>query len=57
MLAGEAALILKVITSDWDSYQSFVTTRLAIAPNVSHVKSALVLRCTKRCPGPRVETN
>lgn len=51
MLAGETDFILKIVAPDWDSYQRFVTKRLTAAPNVAHVKSALVLRASKALPG------
>jgi len=51
MLAGETDFLLKVVATDWDAYQRFVTTRLTAAPNVSHVKSALAIRSTKNAPG------
>jgi DNA-binding Lrp family transcriptional regulator len=51
MLAGETDFLLKIIARDWDSYQRFLSTKLTSAPNVSHVKSALMLRLSKRDPG------
>jgi len=51
MLAGETDFLLKVVAEDWDSYQTFLTTRLTAAPNVSHVKSALSIRTSKMRPG------
>jgi DNA-binding Lrp family transcriptional regulator len=51
MLAGETDFILKIVAPDWDSYQRFLSTRLTSAPNVNHVKSALVLRVSKDVPG------
>jgi len=51
MLAGETDFLLKVVVEDWDSYQTFLTTRLTAAPNVSHVKSALSIRASKMRPG------
>ena len=51
MLAGETDFILKIVAADWDSYQRFLSARLTSAPNVSHVKSALMLRVSKREPG------
>lgn len=51
MLAGETDFLLKIVATDWDAYQRFVTTRLTAAPNVSHVKSALAIRTTKNAPG------
>ena len=51
MLAGETDFLLKIVASDWDSYQRFLSARLTAAPNVAHVKSALVLRVSKLAPG------
>ena len=51
MLAGETDFLLKVVAEDWDSYQTFLTTRLTTAPHVSHVKSALSIRESKIAPG------
>jgi DNA-binding Lrp family transcriptional regulator len=51
MLAGETDFLLKIIAPDWDSYQRFLSVKLTSAPNVSHVKSALMLRLCKKDPG------
>jgi len=51
MLAGETDFLLKIVATDWDSYQRFLSARLTSAPNVSHVKSALMLRVSKAAPG------
>ena len=51
MLAGETDFLLKIVAPDWDSYQRFLRTRLTSAPNVNHVKSALMLRMSKNEPG------
>jgi DNA-binding Lrp family transcriptional regulator len=51
MLAGETDFLLKIVATDWDAYQRFLTTRLTAAPNVSHVKSALAIRSCKNEPG------
>jgi DNA-binding Lrp family transcriptional regulator len=51
MLAGETDFLLKIVATDWDSYQRFLSARLTRAPNVSHVKSALMLRVSKSAPG------
>lgn len=51
MLAGETDFLLKVVAPDWDSYQTFLTSRLTVAPNVSHVKSASSIRTSKAEPG------
>ena len=55
MLAGEADLLLRIVATDWDAYQRFLTTRLTPAPNVSHVKSALAIRTSKAEPGVPIE--
>ena len=51
MLAGETDFLLKIVATDWDSYQRFLSAKLTSAPNVSHVKSALMLRLSKFAPG------
>lgn len=51
MLAGETDFLLKIVATDWDSYQRFLTTRLTSAPNVAHVRSALAIRAAKQLPG------
>ena len=56
MLAGETDFLLRIVATDWDSYQRFLSAKLTAAPNVSHVKSALMLRVSKYAPGvPLVE--
>jgi DNA-binding Lrp family transcriptional regulator len=55
MLAGETDFLLKIVAPDWDSYQRFLSARLTAAPNVAHVKSALVLRVSKATPGVPLE--
>jgi DNA-binding Lrp family transcriptional regulator len=51
MLAGEADFLLKIVAPDWDSYQRFLSGKLTSAPNISHVKSASMLRLSKHEPG------
>ena len=51
MLAGETDFLLKIVATDWDAYQRFLTTQLTAAPNVSVVKSALAVRTSKNKPG------
>jgi DNA-binding Lrp family transcriptional regulator len=51
MLAGETDFLLKIVAPDWDSYQRFLSAKLTSAPNISHVKSALILRLCKNDPG------
>ena len=51
MLAGETDFLLKIVATDWDSYQRFLSAKLTSAPNVAHVKSAMTLRVSKAKPG------
>ncbi len=44
MLVGETDFLMKIVAEDWDAFQVFLTTRLTSAENVSHVKTALVIR-------------
>jgi len=55
MLAGETDFLLKIVALNWVKYQSFLTTKLTAAENVSHVKSALSVRTTKQLPGVPIE--
>jgi DNA-binding Lrp family transcriptional regulator len=55
MLAGETDFLLKIVATDWDSYQRFLSTKLTSAPNVAHVKSAMTLRVSKAEPGVPLE--
>jgi len=55
MLSGEADFLLKIVADDWDAFQRFLTTKLTAAPNVNHVKTALVLRSAKHEPGVPIE--
>lgn len=55
MLAGETDFLLKVVASDWDNYQKFLTAKLTAAPNVSHVKSSLAIRQSKYEPGVPID--
>lgn len=55
MLAGETDFLLKIVATDWDAYQKFLTSRLTPAPNVSVVKSALAIRTSKKAVGVPVD--
>ena len=55
MLAGETDFLLKIVATDWDSYNRFLTSKLTAAPNVSHVKSALAIRASKVEPGMPID--
>lgn len=51
MLTGDSDFLLKVVTHDWETFQKFLTSQLAGAPNVNHVKSFPTMRRTKYEPG------
>jgi len=55
MLAGETDFLLKIVASDWDQYQNFLTNNLTAAPNVTSVKSSLGIRAAKEEPGVPIE--
>ena len=55
MLAGETDFLIKIVATDWDSYQKFLTSRLTPAPNVSVVKSALAIRTGTHRPGVPID--
>ena len=57
MLAGETDFLLKIVATDWDSYQRFLTTKLTAAPNVAHVRSALAIRTSKYEPGVPIDVD
>jgi len=51
MLNGEIDFILKCLSPDLSSFQSFITEELTSADNVASVKTSLVIRETKDKPG------
>ncbi len=51
MLNGEIDFILKVVARDLNHFQTFLTTHLTPAPNVSSVKTSLSIRCGKSREG------
>jgi len=55
MLAGETDFLLRIVATDWDSYNKFLTSKLTSAPNVSHVKSALAIRVSKHDVGVPID--
>jgi DNA-binding Lrp family transcriptional regulator len=57
MLAGETDFLLKIVATDWDSYQRFLTTKLTAAPNVAHVRSSLAIRTSKYTPGVPIDVD
>ena len=51
MLNGEVDFILKCVSPDLSTFQSFLTGELLTTPNVASVKTSLVIRGAKDQPG------
>ncbi|ROT99017.1 Lrp/AsnC family transcriptional regulator [Histidinibacterium lentulum] len=51
MLNGEVDFILKCVSPDLRTFQTFLTESLTAAPNVASVKTSLVIRQAKGEPG------
>lgn len=51
MLNGEVDFILKCVSPDLSTFQSFLTGQLLTTPNVASVKTSLVIRGAKDEPG------
>jgi DNA-binding Lrp family transcriptional regulator len=51
MLNGEVDFVLKCVSPDLRSFQTFLTEELTAAPNVASVKTSLVIRGAKDEPG------
>ncbi|MBY6136323.1 Lrp/AsnC family transcriptional regulator [Leisingera sp. XS_AS12] len=51
MLNGEVDFILKCVSPDLSTFQSFLTGELLTTPNVASVKTSLVIRGAKDEPG------
>jgi DNA-binding Lrp family transcriptional regulator len=51
MLNGEVDFILKCVSPDLSTFQSFLTGELTAAENVASVKTSLVIRAAKEDPG------
>ncbi len=48
---AEIDFILKIVSTDLQSFQRILTTKLTPAPNVEHVKTSLTIRTSKALPG------
>lgn len=51
MLNGEIDFMLKIVATDLQSFQDFLTSKLTPAPNVDSVKTSLTIRTSKNEPG------
>ena len=56
MLNGEIDFILKIVSTDLQAFQRFLTAHLTSAPNVASVKTSLTIRTAKQVPGVPLET-
>lgn len=57
MISGETDFLLKCVAPDLSTFQDFVISQLAAAPNVASVKTSLTIRRTKREHGIPVSTS
>lgn len=57
MLNGEIDFLLKIVAKDLQSFQSFLTSKLTSATNVSSVKTSLTIRRSKYEPGVPIEAD
>ena len=46
MLSGEIDFLLKIVATNMDAFQRFLTGQLTCAPNVSQVKTSLAVRAS-----------
>jgi DNA-binding Lrp family transcriptional regulator len=55
MLNGEIDFILKCVSADLASFQTFLTRELTPAPNVANVRTSLTIRQSKNISGVPIE--
>lgn len=51
MMTGDSDFLIKIVSESWETFQEFLTHKLASAPNVRHYKSAPAMHRTKYQPG------
>ncbi len=51
MLSGETDFLLKVVARDLPAFQDLLVHQIIAAPNVSGVRTALIIRSSKQAPG------
>ncbi|AEI37088.1 MAG: Lrp/AsnC family transcriptional regulator [Zymomonas mobilis subsp. pomaceae] len=56
MLNGEIDFVLKIVAHDLQAFQHLLTSKLTSAPNVTSVKTSLIIRTSKDLPGVPVDT-
>jgi len=57
LLSGETDVLLKVVASDWEAYQQFLTNELLATENVAAVRSSIAIRTSKMEPGVPINDN
>ena len=57
MLSGEVDFLLRIVATDWDSYQQFLTEKLTAMDNIVSVKTMPIVRSAKDMPGVPVEVD
>lgn len=57
LLSGETDVLLKVVASDWEAYQQFLTNELLATQNVASVRSSIAIRTSKMEPGVPINDN
>jgi DNA-binding Lrp family transcriptional regulator len=55
MMTGDSDFLIKIVAESWEGFQTFLTHKLAGAPNVVHVKSAPAMQRTKYEPGVPID--
>ena len=51
MLSGEVDFLLRIVATDWDRYQQFLTDELTALDNVTSVKTMPLVRSVKEEAG------
>jgi len=57
MLSGEVDFILRIVASDWESYQTFLTEKLTALENVTSVKTMPRVRTSKQDSGVPIDVS
>jgi len=57
MLSGEVDFLLRIVATDWDNYQQFLTERLSALENVPSVKTMPLVRSAKEVAGVPVKVD
>jgi DNA-binding Lrp family transcriptional regulator len=55
LVTGDMDYLLKVVSTNWESYQEFLTNQLTAHPTVVSVKTASVIKMSKDVPGVPID--